>query len=59
MKPGITGLAQVEHGYDSDEREVQRKVQYDLHYIRRWNPLLDLRILLRTVQVVFSGRGAQ
>ena len=59
VKPGITGLAQVEHGYDCDEDSVHRKVEYDLHYINRWNPFLDFRILLRTVHVVFSGRGAQ
>ena len=59
VKPGITGLAQVEHGYDSDENEVYRKVEYDLHYISRWTPLLDFRILLQTVKVVVSGRGAR
>jgi lipopolysaccharide/colanic/teichoic acid biosynthesis glycosyltransferase len=59
VKPGITGLAQVEHGYDTDEDDVLRKVEYDLHYIERWNPALDMRILLRTVRIVVSGRGAQ
>jgi lipopolysaccharide/colanic/teichoic acid biosynthesis glycosyltransferase len=59
VKPGITGLAQIENGYDCDENDVHRKVEYDLHYIRRWTPALDLRILLRTVRVVFSGWGAR
>jgi lipopolysaccharide/colanic/teichoic acid biosynthesis glycosyltransferase len=59
VKPGITGLAQIENGYDCDENDVHRKVEYDLHYIRRWTPVLDLRILLRTVRVVFSGWGAR
>jgi len=58
VKPGITGLAQVEHGYDRSDDDVVRKVEYDLRYIREWNPVLDVRILLRTVRVVFSGRGA-
>jgi lipopolysaccharide/colanic/teichoic acid biosynthesis glycosyltransferase len=59
VKPGVTGLAQIENGYDRNLLDVRRKVEYDLRYIHRWNPLLDLRILLRTVVVVFSGWGAQ
>lgn len=59
MKPGITGLAQVEQGYDCDEENVPMKVEYDLRYIQRWTPLLDLRILLRTVAVVLTGWGAR
>jgi lipopolysaccharide/colanic/teichoic acid biosynthesis glycosyltransferase len=59
VKPGITGLAQVENGYDRTEKDVRKKTEYDLHYIENWNPALDLNILLRTVKVVVSGRGAQ
>jgi lipopolysaccharide/colanic/teichoic acid biosynthesis glycosyltransferase len=59
IKPGITGLAQVENGYDRDELTVYRKVEYDLHYIRNWSVLLDLRILWRTVGIVLSGWGAK
>jgi lipopolysaccharide/colanic/teichoic acid biosynthesis glycosyltransferase len=58
VKPGITGLAQVEHGYDRNEEDVLRKVGYDLKYIAEWNPALDVKILLKTVRVVLSGRGA-
>jgi lipopolysaccharide/colanic/teichoic acid biosynthesis glycosyltransferase len=59
VKPGITGLAQVESGYDLTEDDVVRKVEYDLKYIRDWNPALDVKILLKTVRVVVTGRGAQ
>jgi len=59
VKPGITGLAQVEHGYDRDELDVQRKVEYDLQYIHGWKPALDMKILLKTVRVVVTGRGSQ
>ena len=58
VKPGITGLAQVENGYDSSLQSVNRKVQYDLEYIRRWTVLSDLRILAKTVVVVLTGKGA-
>jgi lipopolysaccharide/colanic/teichoic acid biosynthesis glycosyltransferase len=59
VKPGITGLAQIEQGYDCDEDNVSKKVEYDLRYIRRWSPFLDLWILIRTVGVVASGWGAR
>ena len=58
VKPGITGLAQVENGYDSSLASVNRKVQYDLQYIRSWSVLSDLRILAKTVVVVITGKGA-
>lgn len=58
VKPGITGLAQVENGYDSSLASVNRKVQYDLQYIRTWSVFSDLRILAKTVVVVITGKGA-
>jgi lipopolysaccharide/colanic/teichoic acid biosynthesis glycosyltransferase len=58
VKPGITGLAQIENGYDVDESDVTRKVAWDLRYIERWNAFLDIHILIRTVRVVLTGRGA-
>jgi lipopolysaccharide/colanic/teichoic acid biosynthesis glycosyltransferase len=58
VKPGITGLAQVENGYDSSLASVTRKVQYDLQYIRTWSVFSDLRILAKTVVVVITGKGA-
>lgn len=59
MKPGITGLAQVEQGYDCNEENVTKKVEYDLRYIHRWSPILDVWILIRTVGVVASGWGSR
>jgi len=58
VKPGLTGLAQVENGYDSSVASVTEKVKFDLQYIRRWSLWSDVRIMLRTVVVVFTGRGA-
>lgn len=54
-RPGLTGLWQVTRGTDTDYR---RRVAIDVHYMRRQCLMLDLRILLRTPQVVISGRGA-
>ena len=58
VKPGLTGLAQVETGYDSSVASVRRKLECDLTYIDNWSFLLDLKILCRTVIVVITGRGA-
>ncbi len=58
VKPGLTGLAQVENGYDSSLESVVQKVSYDLTYIRTWSLWNDFRIMLKTVVVVFTGRGA-
>ena len=58
VKPGLTGLAQVENGYDSSIASVAEKVRLDLTYINRWSIWLDLRIILKTFKVVFTGRGA-
>ncbi|VAX37402.1 Undecaprenyl-phosphate galactosephosphotransferase [hydrothermal vent metagenome] len=59
IKPGITGLAQVWHRYDETIVDVRKKIKYDLLYIKRVCFWTDLRILLRTVLVVFTGSGAR
>lgn len=56
VKPGLTGWAQVNGGYDITPRE---KLKYDLYYINNMNLLLDLKIILLTIKVVFTGNGAR
>lgn len=58
-QPGITGLAQVNVGYDEDLASVRRKLRLDRFYIVRGDWRLDLRILLSTVRVVLTGEGAR
>ena len=48
IRPGVTGLAQVNLPADTDLLSVRRKLAYDLYYIQQVNPWLDLRILLCT-----------
>ncbi len=57
VRPGITGLAQVEHKYDESLDDVNFKVKYDLNYIRNWNLAKDIKILLKTVVVVLTAKG--
>jgi lipopolysaccharide/colanic/teichoic acid biosynthesis glycosyltransferase len=56
-KPGITGLAQINHHYDRSLEDVRTKVHYDLEYIRRQSVTEDLRIMLKTVPVILLRRG--
>ena len=58
FKPGITGLSQVELGYDTDVESVRNKVETDVRYISEFGLRLDLKIMLRTVRVVLTGEGA-
>jgi len=58
VKPGLTGLAQIENGYDSSVASVVRKVHYDLQYIQNWSLWQDVKIIMRTVLVVITGKGA-
>ena len=59
IKPGITGLAQVRYQYGASVDDAVRKLQYDLYYVKNNSLFLDLMILLDTVQVVLSGKGAR
>jgi lipopolysaccharide/colanic/teichoic acid biosynthesis glycosyltransferase len=56
--PGITGLAQVNHHYDTCIDDVRRKVSFDLQYISRQSAMEDLKIMLQTVpSVVLKKNG--
>jgi exopolysaccharide biosynthesis polyprenyl glycosylphosphotransferase len=59
MKPGLTGWAQVRHHYDNDIEDVKIKLGYDIYYLSNASILLDIQILVRTIYVVLSGKGAQ
>ena len=56
VRPGLTGWAQVNGGYEITPEE---KLALDLYYIENRNPKLDLLILVKTLQVVFTGHGAR
>jgi lipopolysaccharide/colanic/teichoic acid biosynthesis glycosyltransferase len=49
VRPGVTGLAQVQLPPDSDLTSVRNKLAHDLYYIRHLNPWLDARLLVCTV----------
>ena len=55
MKPGLTCLWQIS---GRNEVDFDRWMELDLEYIDSWSPSLDVKILLKTIPVVLSGRGA-
>jgi len=59
VKPGITGWAQV-NGYrgGNDLESMRKRVEFDLAYLRHWSLWLDLRILLKTILVVWTDGSA-
>jgi lipopolysaccharide/colanic/teichoic acid biosynthesis glycosyltransferase len=59
VPPGITGLAQVEREYDASITDVQTKLKYDLFYVKNRSRQMNLKILLKTVDVMLRGRGAR
>ena len=59
VKPGVTGWAQLLYSYGSDDEDARRKLEYDLYYVKHAGLMLDLVILLQTVEVVVFGKGAR
>ncbi len=59
VRPGITGWAQVNgaRGETDTIDKMERRVAYDLEYLRQWSPTLDVRILWRTIQQAIRGDG--
>ena len=56
VRPGITGWAQVNGGYDLSPRE---KLEYDMYYINNRSVKLDLLIIFKTFKVILNGKGAR
>jgi exopolysaccharide biosynthesis polyprenyl glycosylphosphotransferase len=57
VRPGLTGWAQVSAGYSDGVEGAREKLSYDLYYIKRQSPGLDLLILARTLIAVLSLKG--
>jgi sugar transferase (PEP-CTERM system associated) len=59
VKPGLTGWAQLLYPYGSGEEDAKRKLEFDLYYVKHAGIVMDLIILLQTVEVVLLGKGAR
>jgi lipopolysaccharide/colanic/teichoic acid biosynthesis glycosyltransferase len=58
MKPGLTGWAQINYQYGESPDDAYKKLEYDLYYVKNYSIFLDLLIILHTIQVVMTGKGA-
>ena len=56
IKPGATGLAQINGGYATTP---ERKLKYDLMYLYHQSPALDIQVIVETIKVVLTGKGAR
>lgn len=59
VKPGITGWAQVNQGYVADINEVEKKLEYDLYYLKYLSIPLDCLIVFKTIRTIATGFGAR
>lgn len=59
IRPGITGWAQVTHGYTAGVNEASEKLRRDFYYIKNVSMWLDLQIVMRTVGTILNGFGAR
>ena len=56
-KPGITGLAQIKRSYDESIADVKKKLRYDILYVKRMCPVLDIKVVFMTVLTVVLRTG--
>ena len=59
VKPGITGWAQVRHGYATGADETQVKIEHDFYYIKNFSFSLDVLIVFLTIRTMLTGFGAR
>lgn len=59
VRPGITGWAQVRHGYAAGAIETGKKLRYDFYYVKHCSLGLDLVIVWRTILTILTGFGAR
>ena len=57
VRPGVTSMGMVKFGYAKDVDEMLERVKYDLMYLNNMSLLNDIKILIYTIKIVFTGRG--
>jgi len=59
VRPGVTGWAQIRYSYGASKEDASEKLQYDLYYVKNHNLLLDIFIILQTVEMVLWRKGSR
>ena len=59
VRPGLTGWAQIRYGYGSSVEDAQRKLEYDLFYLKNMSVLFDCVIVFGTARIVLGGHNSR
>ncbi|MGY3855927.1 sugar transferase [Aeromonas intestinalis] len=59
VRPGISGWAQVVHGYAADADDTRVKIEHDFYYIKHFSLWLDVLIVFKTIRTILTGFGAR
>lgn len=59
VKPGLMGWAQLNYPYGASEDDAAKKLVYDLYYVKNHSFVLDIMILVQTVEVILLGKGVR
>lgn len=57
IKPGITGWAQVKYPYGENKEDSEKKLEYDLYYLKNRSIVLDIRIIYKTIYTMIVSKG--
>ena len=57
VRPGITGWAQVNYPYGANTHDAKQKLMYDLYYIKHWSLWLEIKIIAKTIVIIFTKKG--
>lgn len=59
VKPGLMGWAQLKYSYGASVEDARSKLEYDLYYSKNHSLLMDVLIMIQTVEVVLLGKGVR
>lgn len=57
VKPGITSLGMINFGYADNVSEMMERMKYDQLYIEKKSLTLDVKIMVRTLKIIFTAKG--
>jgi len=57
VKPGLMGWAQLKYAYGASVEDAKNKLQYDLYYTKNHSFLMDMLIMIQTVEIILLGKG--
>lgn len=59
VKPGLMGWAQLKYSYGASIEDAANKLVYDLYYVKKHSILLDVLVVIQSVEVVLLGKGVR